>query len=319
MFLHEAQRHLHEETPMNNASIDELRAILDDVATLAPRMHFDGNAKFEHYFQDPNEQEHMCSGSCTIRLADDPLAVDAKRLCESLLFLKGQITRTDNSLPESLRPAISTFVNCLDRILMGYQTNAAHILPLSNIEDYTIQDIAAFIKSLEFFRSALAKTTSPTAEGRDDNVELLAARVPIVPQIWRADFDKTVMEIRTCMAGGCYIAVICLCGRICEMALKHLCDLAGKDYKGCFGIASIWGRLTIREGARDRVRPDLNPFVSGMVEKLLHDRAFTNAREVIREYRNANAHALGMKEFPDKGDATTVLIACARARGQCNT
>ena len=109
--------------------------------------------------------------------------------------------------------------------------------------------------------------------------------------MYRADFLKTLDEIRICFDEGCFIAAIALCGKILEVCLKETLG-------------------------RHNVQSDPNAMIGGLIKSIKErvpseyiDPALMNIVNIINMSRNTAIHSKERIPIPSRDQAIMVIFA----------
>jgi hypothetical protein len=108
---------------------------------------------------------------------------------------------------------------------------------------------------------------------------------------YRADFVRTLEEIRLCFDHECYIATIALCGKVLEVCLKHRLLNAGIE----FDPNSMIGRLLSL--LRERLPNEY------------HDPSLSSVANIINVSRITAVHAREQIPIPSRDQTIMVIFA----------
>jgi hypothetical protein len=148
------------------------------------------------------------------------------------------------------------------------------------------------------------------------NLELTDLKNP-----YNLDICKTLWELASCFENKCFIAVMCLCGRIMEAALKlRVESMPEADRNPVLAeyldsqkppLAKTFDRLSLQqlvELSKKFSRCQIGWLTPGLEE----------GAKLVQLYRNMNAHARnnGKIAFPNDNNATTVISVILDLLGQ---
>lgn len=108
---------------------------------------------------------------------------------------------------------------------------------------------------------------------------------------YRADFLRTLEEIRICFDNECLFATIALCGKVLEVCLKERLRRGGVEYDRTATIGQLLGRI------RDRL------------PATYLDPSLNNIGTIINERRITAIHAVEQIPVPSRDQAIMVIFA----------
>jgi hypothetical protein len=151
-----------------------------------------------------------------------------------------------------------------------------------------------------------ASEMAPQGAGRDvtdEHIAGLRKTAAKYPDLYSRDIYESLGELQVCLANHCYIAVMCLCGKVLEDALKL--RLSRLDARSC--DAQMRKRLEqcdyLALGGLVTLLDDLKDQAGRLPEGLRND------VNKITLYRNSYAHSNkpGEPPIPSENDARSVI------------
>ncbi|NCD34467.1 MAG: hypothetical protein EOL87_13770 [Spartobacteria bacterium] len=258
-------------------------------------------------------QADVCAYDITTKLVDlwinltggdKLLAVKANRSKHFYIELTTYYQRRIDGIIEVLREAVGFTSDDAKAMLSNVETCHKSLIEAGTTEEEEshIALIAKFKKELNAFRDFIKKSEkSPMVNNQlqcsmqSDCHELNElVKASGIDQEYKADFLSGIRECHVCFANECWIALICLCGRMLELALRIRVMNAGlwdKQYDE-YPISGLLKVLSDKKSDADYLPPDLK-----------------NIANVIKEYRNSYAHKKGEKPIPSESQAKTVFYA----------
>ncbi len=169
----------------------------------------------------------------------------------------------------------------------------ARLIRLQNGRILTTPLLATLQRSLELSLSELAARHNAVAgDDAKDLVRLLPlVRAAAAGTPFSEDLQRSLDELAETLRARCYIAVMCLAGKVLEMCLKLILERSGVRFEDKDGIGTLVGKLR-SEKAAVYVDPGLG-----------------QVADIVRQARNPAIHASSDIPVPSREQALMVLQA----------